>query len=347
MTNKKTRILLHPYTNYTNSYINNLKKYLCTYNKNIDIVGKNFKRDIFKEQYDIVYLNWIEGYVAQKNKLLSYIYLCLIKYMLVFWTKKNKIIVWTYHNKFPHESKDMKIAKKIMNIMFKYSNIVIVHSEDSKKYCESVHGKNTKIMYYPHPNYISNYKNVLKSKSNKSINIGFFGAIKPYKGIENIIDSFKHIKETNINLKIIGRPYSKEYKERLECMVRDDNRISLDLRFIDDDEISDVFSEIDILVMSYGEESFLISGSAILSFSMKTPIIAPKIGMFNDYKESEFVFLYEKDNYLSFENVVKKVSHLNKENINYLGEKSYKYVETLDWNVFIGNLFDKIENIKL
>lgn len=249
----------------------------------------------------------------------------------------------TYHNKIPHENMNSKLsvnmAKKFLKIVFGLSNKVIVHSNYAKKYLENIYSDNNKIIYVPHGNYLCNYKPLDKTRSDK-IRFAFFGQIKAYKGLERLINSFKKVSNDNIELFLIGKPESDQYKDEIIKLICSDERIKYEFRFIDDKEIPEMFSNIDFLVLPYFSESFLTSGSAILSFSMRTPIIAPNTAMFEDYESSSFVRLFKADFEDSLIEVIREVSLIKIEKIRQIQEEAYISVLNNGWDEYVDILDD-------
>ena len=338
---QKKRIFLFPYDISNNRYIQDLIDSLR--DKDMIIIGENKKKEILFSNYNIAYFNWLENQIVSNKKIISLFRLYLVKVLLFILRARGKKIVWTYHNKFPHENKFSDIGKKVMDIMYNNSDVVIVHSKYAKQYCRELYSNVDKIMYINHPNYLNSYKPIDKNIDTEIINIGFFGAIRPYKNIEILINMFKSIKSKKIRLSIYGKPYNKSYKEEILELCKEDSRINLDLRFIDDEEISNIFSTIDILFLSYGEESFLTSGSAMLSFSLKTPIIAPKLAMFEDYKDKSYAFLYSDIE--EVKTIIDNISSMDRQRILQLGEQAFSHAQKNSWKQMAENLDIRLNEI--
>jgi beta-1,4-mannosyltransferase len=109
-------------------------------------------------------------------------------------------------------------------------------------------------------------------------------SMKPYKGIQQLMEAFNELKDPACCLLIVGKPTT-EMKEMLEDAKLNNNEIKLDLRFIPNEEIYDTLDSANVLVLPY--EEITTSGPAILALSYYKPIIAPKapflIESFNEY----------------------------------------------------------------
>ena len=187
----------------------------------------------------------------------------------------------------------------------------------------------------PHPNYINEYgASLLKDQqADTKLKLLFFGAVKPYKNIELLIQVCNELQE--IELRIIGKPSSKEYAHSLRQLV-DSSSISLDLEFIKDEEIPGILSDCDVLVLPYSIESSLNSGTVLLAFSYRKTVICPEIGTLMDMHTQCFLsYTYEneKDHYTELKKVLEKAIEMHVQNPNQFkewGERMFNEVEEVN-----------------
>jgi glycosyltransferase involved in cell wall biosynthesis len=329
---KRKNLLLYPNENKANLYIKNLKEILS---KNFNIIsydGKyDFLKKVFSQKIEIIHLNWFEN-IDSKNKFKRYLSYILKSFLINKISKSKKKLIWTMHNKGKHDGKNI-FSDKLYNKLVYKSDFIIVHSEYSKSYVlKNYQVSKEKIIFAPHGSYIGNYE-ILDKKKNEEITYGYFGQIRPYKNIEELLDIFKNNKHRII---VSGKPYSEEYKNFLLKKYSEYSNIELNLKFIKDEDIPKFFSKIDFLLLNYSDESFLTSGTAFLSFSQKTPILAPKLGMFNDYKNKKFVNIYKDMNELK--NILEKNYNLSKTTISSLGDEAFSFVKNNDWDKYLENI---------
>jgi glycosyltransferase involved in cell wall biosynthesis len=109
-----------------------------------------------------------------------------------------------------------------------------------------------------------------------------FGKIKPYKGIDLLIEAFARLPETlraGAKLRIVGEPFMP--LEPLQARARElgvADRITWELRYVRDDEIGGIIGAADILAFPYRQ----IDASGVLMVALRygKPIIASGIGAF-------------------------------------------------------------------
>ena len=109
-----------------------------------------------------------------------------------------------------------------------------------------------------------------------------FGKIKPYKGADTLIEAFARLPTAlrdRAKLRIVGKPYMDI--EPLHALVRAHdltNRVSVEPRFVPDDQVSTLFTPGTVAVFPYRE----IDSSGVLAQALAyaRPVVASHIGCF-------------------------------------------------------------------
>ena len=111
---------------------------------------------------------------------------------------------------------------------------------------------------------------------NSNITFGYFGGGSKHKGAHVLLEAFRKIKSTNVNLKLYGNFSNTEYARNLRRIAKGDERIEFMGKFRRA-ELTKVLSGIDILVMP--SIWYEVYGLSILeAFANKIPVIATDIG---------------------------------------------------------------------
>ena len=141
-------------------------------------------------------------------------------------------------------------------------------------------------------------KNVVRKEiglPSNAIIFGNIGSIKPYKGLEFIINAFMKFSESqdhkkNSHLLIAGYSTDNEYVNSLrENYPKNITIINKDLN---DTELIKFLSALDYSIFAF--KDIWASGSVVLSISYKIPVIVPDIGCMPDYvKHSKNGYLYK------------------------------------------------------
>ncbi len=107
-------------------------------------------------------------------------------------------------------------------------------------------------------------------------NLLFFGLIRTYKGLDILLEAFEKLPE-DYQLIIAGEPYGsfEKYQEIID-RIPDKDRISMNLRYIKDSEVTDYFSAADVAVLPY--RSATQSGISSVSYHFEVPMIVTDVG---------------------------------------------------------------------
>lgn len=128
----------------------------------------------------------------------------------------------------------------------------------------------------------------------KEIRVLFFGGISRYKGIDLLIETFEKlcvdVDNHKIHLSICGHG---EFWNQCKQQIRTRQLYNLQIRFIDNQEIPDLMCSHHFLILPYRDVTN--SGPMMIALNYNLPIIAPKIGCFNDVYTEENAVLYAPD----------------------------------------------------
>ena len=107
-------------------------------------------------------------------------------------------------------------------------------------------------------------------------NILFFGLIRTYKGLDILLEAFGMLPE-DYQLIIAGEPYGSfdRYQEIID-RIPGKERISMNLKYIKDLEVTNYFSAADVAVLPY--RSATQSGISSISYHFEVPMIVTDVG---------------------------------------------------------------------
>ena len=205
-------------------------------------------------------------------------------------------IVWTVHNVLPHDGTDNASAVKVRLAITEAADLVHVMNERTADLVEpffSLAGK--RIFHSPHPSYIGGVPDTaLRAEARFQLGLApettvflCFGAIQPYKGIEELIAAARMLADRRPALDwalvIAGVGKDEALVQRL--LQSDDigGRLSIHPRAIAVEDVQYFFRAADYAVCAY--RSSLNSGVAMLALTFGVPLVAPVSGSFDRYLE--------------------------------------------------------------
>ena len=105
--------------------------------------------------------------------------------------------------------------------------------------------------------------------------LAFVGQIRGYKGVEQLLASFRATSGSapDASLHVGGRPTSEELAARVRGAATGDDRITLDLRFLPDDDLVREVTSAELVVLPYPEMHN--SGGVLAALSLDRPVLVP------------------------------------------------------------------------
>lgn len=157
-----------------------------------------------------------------------------------------------------------------------------------------------------------------------------FGRIRPYKGIDRLIEAFRAAAGPDMELAVVGFPDDPELAAGLERRVEADPRIRLRFEEVGDEELNGLLSACDAVVLPYRDS--LTSGAAVLAGSHGRPVIAPRLGCLREWPEDGGV-LYDDEARAGgradgLEGALERAAHAP---LATMGEAARRYVERYPW----------------
>jgi len=185
------------------------------------------------------------------------------------------------HNVFPHESFPMgrHLSRRFLSRM----DLLVVHSDSDLEQANSV-SPDIPVLRLYHPIY-DQYLDDSVERSASRDELGFsdtdrvvlfFGLIRPYKGLTDLMDAVSLL-PADVKLLIAGECYSdrEEISSRLASADLEKRVVWID-RFVPDADIAKVFSASDVVALPY--RSATQSGVAQIALSFGKPLVLTRTG---------------------------------------------------------------------
>ena len=284
---------------------------------------------------DVLHLDWIQKYYIRREEWMIWLLFSLFIIEVFLVDKLTKVqIVWTLHNIVPHDGNNAGPKKWCRSFFARSCKWIRVFDEKSiDRAVDSLGVKKEKFSVVPEGSYVNYYNNTIsKEAARKELALHnddfvylYLGSIKPYKGIENLVKSFKKLNDEKCQLLIAGKSFNESYLKGLDV---DRSRVILRDEFIPDAELQVYFNAADVVVLPFN--SVENSGSVILAMGFKKPVIAPRMGVIERRLNAQPDLLYDSDEELV--EIMEKVS--NREDLVSIGIKNHKELEKYQWSDF-------------
>ncbi|HET9657913.1 MAG TPA: glycosyltransferase [Kineosporiaceae bacterium] len=100
-----------------------------------------------------------------------------------------------------------------------------------------------------------------------------FGLIRPYKGLDVLLQAFRALPDPAASLRIVGRPTTPQLRALVEDACAADPRISSRLDHVDDAGLAQELEEAQLVALPY--RNLHNSGALLLALSLDRPVLVP------------------------------------------------------------------------
>jgi beta-1,4-mannosyltransferase len=289
------RILLSPFTNTTNAYIDLLKALLADIGYDVQpLSARGLLRggftDIFRPSTVLVF-HWIElrAFTSRRGKvslslkgLLVFLFYCLL--MAVGRAK----VVYFVHDHAVHNArgKMRDLSVRMMSLARRLADHRVVHAPDFEARYEA--------RYLPHPLYWDAPGRTVAraAKVHAAPSFALLGTIEPYKDVRGLLEVWPEEQ----TLEIAGRGNA-SYIDTLRAIVRRremSNTVTIDARFLSDGEFEERVCAADVIILPHTADSMLVSGAFFEAIG-RVPVLIARSVPFMVWAAQRFdnVFLFD------------------------------------------------------
>ncbi|TAP39119.1 hypothetical protein [Arthrobacter sp. S39] len=257
-----TKVLMSPGRTITNPFVGLLIDHLM---QDIEVSEFNWKK-AFSGEYDIMHVHWPESLIRADSKLRT-LAKCLLFILLIGLNKlRGRKNVWTVHNLTAHE-RSSSVEKFALRI-WRSSCHALVFMSKTELFDEA----NSRHLYIPHGDYspIIDMNN-FESPPHNTGRILLFGFLRPYKGIERLLEAFTKAEDLKSTLRIVGRPISNTFGRSLIDLMHSSPHISYDFRSLSDQQLLNEINQAEMVILPY--KRIYNSGAALMALSASCPIV--------------------------------------------------------------------------
>ncbi len=219
--------------------------------------------------------------------------------LMLYYKTLGKRIAFTAHNvnQAKRDAKDSWLNRVTLKIQYRLCDHIFVHTQKMKdELCQEFAVAEKAVTVIPFPiNNASPDTKLTSAEAKRRLGLRdderailFFGRVRPYKGMEYLLDAFRLLsgnKQANYRLIVAGEPIKgcEEYVREIQTTVKrdfDQGQVMLRMQFIPDDEVEVYLKAADVLVLPYKE--IFQSGVLFLAYAFGLPVVATDVGSFRE-----------------------------------------------------------------
>ncbi len=307
-------------------------------NNNVAVQEFTSKK-ILLNKYDIIHVHWPESNKLRRSILTAVLYIISFNLLLKIAKWKGAKIVWTVHNVEPHEKK-LPLLQTIHFYFFTrlVDTLIFMNGDTMQSLYQKYPSLKTKpFKVIPHGHYKNWYPNtVTKIESRKFFNLAvtnnvflMLGQLRPYKGVESLIEIFKNITNPSYKLIIAGKISKEEsdYKSKLTKLINNDSKILFFPEFISDEQLQYYFNAADVVLLPYTNAEN--SGVLLLALSFNKTIAMPYFKFVAELEEKykDWIITYTDLNISVLEEALNKSAE-NKDKVNDMYDEDWNKIAT-------------------
>lgn len=253
---------LRPQTRNDNPY---LKQLLRAIEPHADIEYFSW-RTALVGRFDVFHVHWPEFLLRERgrNRFVQYL---LFSAFLLRMRLTGKRVVRTLHNLEPHEGVDA-IERRLLEQLDRSTSAWIRINETTP-----LRAPHTATILHGHYRDWFAELNVPASVPGRLL---YFGLIRPYKGVEGLLDCFERGPEAAapVTLRIVGKPATDALRQRIETACAANAQVTALLDYVDDATLAHEIGQAQLVVLPFRQMHN--SGSLVLALSLNRPVLVPR-----------------------------------------------------------------------
>lgn len=253
----------------------------------------------------VVHLHWTHQYLGGADVTPGPLRRARFLWQLRILRRLGVRLIWTIHNLGSHEGERSPGETAVHRKLFELCDAVICHCDAAAASAAEAYELDARLRrrlhVIPHGNYIGVYPNTVpRSEARSRLGLPaearvllFIGAVRAYKGLEELLAAFRALDEPDARLVIAGAPRRPSDAVPVVAAAAGDSRVTLRLEFIPEDQVQVFLNAADVVVLPFRD--VLTSGSMVLAMSFGRAVVAPSLGCLPETLAPGGGALYEPD----------------------------------------------------
>jgi beta-1,4-mannosyltransferase len=299
-----------------------------------------------QKQIDVVHMHGVDRFIVRRTLPRSLKNGAEFLLKLSILRLSGVTLILTVHNLFNHEKKFARLELLFNRIVSPIVHGIIAHSEYAKREIAKTYNVTAfKIHVIPHGHYLDAYprdmsreeaRTRLRLASNDFVFL-YFGLIRPYKGIPELIESFASLNMPHTKLLVTGRPFREDRLSKIQRLSNQHPNVRLTLGYIPDEEVQVYMNAADIVVFPFRD--VFTSGSVILAMSFAKPVIASAKGSIPEMVNSNGGFLFKPEDKDGMNLALEKAYMTDRNTLHRMGNRNLHVINKFGWDQVAAQTF--------
>lgn len=215
-------------------------------------------------------------------------------------------LVWTVHNVLPHDAAHLDSQVEVCRVLADHADLVHVLTEATVAATAPFYTLDpARVVVIPHSSYLGFYPHeVGRRRARRRLGLSghdrvlvTLGRIRPYKGIDRLLDAFERepLDAPDLRLLVAGNPGSGAGVPELVERLAHSPRVVSATERVPARRVQVWMGAADLAVLPY--TSVLNSGSFLLAETFGLPVVAPRTGALLEREDRLHVRLFDPDDF--------------------------------------------------
>ena len=216
-------------------------------------------------KYDVFHIHWPENLLRGKRRSSSALKKLMFLALVARLRLTRRPIVRTMHNLDPHEGGGI-VEGRLLGLCDSVTDGFVRLNTTTPLPPSSV----SATILHGHYRDVPEYQCSIPQDPRRLL---YFGLIRPYKGVDDLLDAFAHIDSRDLNLRVVGKPQDAALAAQIRQASDSGENVSCRLEFLPDKDLAEEIAQAMLVVLPYREMHN--SGSTLLALSMARPVLVP------------------------------------------------------------------------
>lgn len=254
-----------------------------------------------RSRIDLVHLHWLELFYTYPSAYLSAKRWLSSVAAIMACRRLGIGLVATVHNVSAHDGRWRPHDTWANRLLYRRADALHVHDVQAQREVVGAGADRRRVAVIPHGTYVGAYPDACtREEARRRLGLPqqamvylSLGLIRPYKGLEALIQAFAALDRPQARLVIAGQVQDPGYAAQLADLASGDVRVNFNPGYVPDDMLQHYFRAADVAVLPY--RAATTSGAAYLAFSFEVPLIAPRLGPFPELAADGRGVLYDPE----------------------------------------------------
>jgi beta-1,4-mannosyltransferase len=277
------RVLMSPGPKISNPFISLL---IGNLDPDIEVAAFSW-REAFLGRYDVLHVHWPDALLKAPTRSRRVLKFLQLRALML----RNRIRgirqVWTVHNLTPHEEGGGLRAAALAA----WDRSCTDHVFLSQAAVEMAGAQEATVIKH------GDYRDIRETHTEREVptipgELLLFGLLRPYKGIETLVDAV--VGQNQLHLRILGRPEPGSYSDALLSHTDGADGVRLEFGRVDDADLVEAITRAEVVVLPY--QRIYNSGAALMALTLGRPIVVTDSGTMRELRDevgSDWVYCLE------------------------------------------------------